>query len=245
MTVLTIVKIFGFRFFFLVLELWPTIQFIGNNNMIENQKIVAIIQARMRSTRLPGKVMKRLANKPVLWHVVSRLKHAKMIDQIVVATTNLPEDRVIVEFCLSNNIDYFCGSSQDVLSRYYETAKQFQASIVVRITADSPVIEPKIIDKMIERFNEKNESGNPLDYLSNRIVRSFPPGLIAEVFSFKVLSIAQREAMKDYEREHVTPFIYQHPDRFSLVNFQQKEDHTHFRLTLDIEEDYELITLIY
>jgi len=203
-------------------------------------KTIVIIQARMGSTRLPNKVMKDLCGKPVLWHVVNRLKHSKYISDIVIATTALPEDDAIQKFCEENNLKYYRGSSENVLSRYYEAAGKYEAETVIRITSDCPVIDPVLLDEMIVDFNNSNA-----DYMSNSLLRTFPRGLDAEIFSFKVLEKTYKEASKQYELEHVTPYIYQHPELFSLKNFANVTDYSYHRWTLDTEEDYKLLQEIY
>ncbi len=199
-----------------------------------------IIQARLASTRLPGKVLKELCGKPILWHLWNRLSYAINVDNIIVATTVLPEDDSIQYFCDEYKIPFYRGSSNDVLSRYYETAKKFNAETIVRITADCPVVDPAIIDKMIETYRV-----NKADYLSNCITRTFPRGLDAEIFSFSVLERTHCQAALPYEREHVTPYIYHNPETFLLKDFLNTEDASNHRWTVDTEEDYELIKFIY
>lgn len=199
-----------------------------------------IIQARTGSTRLPGKVLKDLCGKPVLWHVVNRLKHSRYISDIIIATTVFPEDDQIERFCIENDIKFHRGSAENVLSRYYEAAKKFSAETIIRITSDCPVIDPVLLDNMIEEFN----SVKP-DYLSNSLERTFPRGLDAEIFSFNVLEKTFHEAVKPYELEHVTPYIYQHPELFKLRNYSSGGDYSFHRWTLDTEEDYALLTEIY
>jgi len=205
-----------------------------------NKKIAIIIQARVGSTRLPNKVLKDLAGKPVLWHVVDRLKHSKLITDIIIATTILPEDDAIQKFCEENNVKFSRGSSENVLSRYYEAAKKFNADVIIRITSDCPVIDPVLLDEMIEVYLQGGA-----DYLSNSITRTFPRGLDAEIFSFKVLEKAYTESSLQYELEHVTPYIYQHTELFSLKNFAGEKDYSFHRWTLDTDEDYLLIKEIY
>lgn len=207
-------------------------------------KTAAIIQARFGSTRLPGKIFKDLCGKPVLWHVVNRLSHSKFLDKIIVATTILPEDDIVEKFCTDNKILFSRGSSEDVLSRYYEAAKKFDAEIVIRITSDCPVIDPQILDTMIEEFTAASKTEN-IDYMSNSIQRTFPRGLDVEIFTFDVLEKTFNEAVQTYEREHVTPYIYQHPEIFKIKNFAGEKDYSFHRWTVDTPEDYELIKKIY
>lgn len=194
----------------------------------------------MGSTRLPNKVLKDLCGRPVLWHVVERLKYCKHVSDIVIATTILPEDDAIQKFCEENNIKFSRGSSDNVLSRYYEAAKEFNAETIIRITSDCPVIDPVLLDEMITEFNKEN-----VDYMSNSLERTFPRGLDAEIFSFASLEKSYKEASLQYELEHVTPYIYRHPELFSLKNFAHDKDYSFHRWTLDTEEDFELISEIY
>jgi len=208
-------------------------------------KVTAIIQARMGSMRLPGKVMMDLAGRPVLWHVVDRLRHSKTLDEIVVATTIQREDDVIEDHCWHNSFKIYRGSSEDVLSRYFEAARESEASTVVRITSDCPVIDPAIVDTMVSEFGRRNKSLQTLDYLSNTLNRRFPRGLDVEVFSFDSLARAHQEATERYEREHVTPYIYQHPELFNSSSYTSTIDYSYYRWTLDTREDYVLMQEIY
>lgn len=210
------------------------------NGKRQNLKVAAIVQARLGSTRLPGKIFKELSGKPMLWHVVNRLSHSKLIDEIIVATTILPEDDRVQEFCEMNNILFYRGSPEDVLSRYYETAKKFEIDIIIRITSDCPVIDPFVVDTLAEFFLEEK-----VDYVSNNIIRTFPRGLDSEIFSFYSLAKAYNEASQQYEREHVTSYIYNHPDLFTFKNFSNKTDYSFHRWTVDTQEDFLLIENIY
>lgn len=208
-------------------------------------KFSAIVQARMGSTRLPGKIMKDLSGKPVLWHVVDRLKHSKKIDKVIIATTVLAEDDKVENFCEENNIPFFRGSVEDVLSRYYYTAQKFSCKNIIRITSDCPVIDPEIIDKMIDLFDNENSGEVKIDYLSNSLERTFPRGLDAEIFTFDVLEKTFNSATEKYEKEHVTPYIYKHPALFKLKNYSNDKDYSNLRWTLDTPQDLQLIREIY
>jgi spore coat polysaccharide biosynthesis protein SpsF len=203
---------------------------------------VAIVQARMGSTRLPGKVMKEIADKPMLWHVVNRLNYSKLIDKVVVATTDNREDNLIEEFCIDNNVNFYRGSQEDVLDRYYQAAKIYKADIIVRITSDCPLIDPVIVDKVVENYLDHEEK---VDYVSNILERTYPRGMDVEVFSLRVLEIAWQKAKEQYQREHVTPFIYENPDAFNLSCMKNERDLSHLRLTVDEEKDLELVRRIY
>lgn len=206
----------------------------------QSTKIVAIVQARLGSTRLPKKIFLPLSNIPILSHVYNRLNFSKYIHETVIATTDLSEDDLIEDYCKKNKIKFFRGSSDDVLSRYFFAAQKFNADVVVRITSDCPLIDPTIVDNIITEFLK-----NKVDYASNVLKRTFPRGYDAEVFSFKTLEKAFQLAKKEYEREHVTPFIYNHPEMFNLFNYENEIDYSNYRLTVDTKEDYELLKIIY
>ena len=210
----------------------------------KNLKVVAIVQARTGSTRLPEKIFKELSGKPMLWHVVNRLSQSGLINQIVIATTVLSEDDKVQQFSEYNNYSFYRGSSDDVLSRYYEASKYYHADIVVRITADCPVIDPALIDTMLKRYLAQEKSTRP-DYFSNVLERTFPRGLDTEIFSYDTLARAHREAILQPEREHVTPYIYNHPDKFIIKNFSSEKDLSFHRWTVDTPEDFLLIEKIY
>jgi spore coat polysaccharide biosynthesis protein SpsF len=202
---------------------------------------VVIVQARLGSTRLPSKVLKDLSGKPVLYHVLERIKKTKLVDNIVIATTDLDSDEPLIEYLRENKIDYYRGSSEDVLSRYYESALQYKADIIIRITSDCPLIDPIVIDEIIKIYLENNN----YDYVSNTLMRSFPRGLDVELFTFDALKKSFLKAEKKWEREHVTPYIYTNRDLFNVFNFTNKTDQSFFRWTLDTPEDYQLIKEIY
>ncbi|MNW44049.1 3-deoxy-manno-octulosonate cytidylyltransferase [compost metagenome] len=203
-------------------------------------KTVAIVQARMRSTRLPGKVMKNLKGKTVLQHVVDRISQVPEIDQIVIATTSQSIDEQIVDEALNLGIKVYRGSEEDVLSRYYEAALESDADTIIRITSDCPIIDSEVISDIIRCY----QNGD-FDYVSNTISRTYPRGLDVEVFSFSSLQAAHNEANNNEYREHVTPFIYNHPARFKLYAFKAKNDYSRYRWTLDTIEDWTLIEKIY
>lgn len=202
-------------------------------------KVVAIIQARMGSTRLPGKILKKVNNKPILEYQIERLKRATKIDEIVIATTDKMLDDPVIELCNQLDIQYYRGSENDVLSRYYETAKEYCADTIVRLTSDCPIIDPNVVDEVIEVFLI-----NSYDYVSNTLERSYPRGMDTEVFSMKVLEQAHKYAKKQYEREHVTPYIYLNPVKFNLYNIEYKANESVHRWTVDTEEDLFLIRKI-
>lgn len=205
-------------------------------------RVVAIIQARMGSTRLPGKVMTDLGGEPVLARVVARARKARLLDEVVVATTGLEADNVIVDFCAARGWPCFRGSEEDVLDRYFRAATAFGADIVVRITSDCPLIEPEVIDLVVQRFLD----GGSVDYASNTLPpRTFPRGLDVEVMAFAALATAWREDDNPAWREHVTPYIYRHPEKFRLLSVTNEEDYSHMRWTVDTAEDLAFVRKIY
>jgi spore coat polysaccharide biosynthesis protein SpsF len=205
------------------------------------RKILIIVQARMGSTRLPGKIMKKVLGRPLLDFLIQRLKRVSLADGIVIATTKNPADGKIVNFCLGQEIFCFTGSEHDVLDRYYQAATKFKADIIVRVTSDCPLIDPLLIDKLISFYLELQPN---CDYLSNTIVRSFPRGMDVEVFSYRSLELAAEQAVLPEEREHVTPFIYRHPELFKIHSYIHPEDNSKYRWTVDCPEDLVLITKI-
>jgi spore coat polysaccharide biosynthesis protein SpsF len=201
--------------------------------------IAAIIQARMGSTRLPGKVIKPLCGKPVLWHVVTRVMEAKTIDTVIVATTEKKEDDAIVDLCHEYKFPVLRGSENDVLDRYYQCASTFHADVIVRITSDCPLIDPCVVDLVVRDYLIGN-----FDYVTNTLEYTFPDGLDVEVFSFEALKTAWQHATLSSEREHVTPYIRNHGE-FRKKNVTAKNPYPSYRLTLDFPEDYQLIKQIY
>ena len=199
--------------------------------------IICIIQARMGSSRLPGKVLKKMDNNHVvLDHVINQLKSSKNIENIIVATSNLKEDDLICSHLTSNNVNFYRGSSDDVLDRYYRCAKKFSADIIVRITADNPLIDPEIVDLVVDKF-----TNNKCDYATNSLNRTFPFGTEVEVFSFQVLEKAWKNSKKPSEREHVTPFIRDPKNQFILFSVEHNENFSFLRYTVDRIEDLKLV----
>lgn len=198
--------------------------------------IGAIIQARMNSSRLPGKVMMRIKDKSILEYVIEQVTYSKKINKIIIATTIHKNDDIVSKFARTKNLLVFRGSEDDVLDRYYKCAKKYELSIVVRITSDNPLIDPEIVDKVVEKFE-----CNIYDYVSTEHPTSFPQGFAVEVFSFNALEKAWKNAKKRSEREHVTPYFYNNPKIFSLYNIKNDNDLSNIRCTLDRGNDYEFI----
>lgn len=194
----------------------------------------------MGSTRLPGKVLADIRGYPMLWYVVQRTRAAKLLNEVVVATSTEPADDVIVAFCQAHGVDYFRGSELDVLDRYYQAARQHQAEIVVRITSDCPLIDPDVVDKTVRAFLTEQP-----DYTSNCVVRTYPRGLDTEVMTFRALERASREARQPHERTHVTPYLHQNPGKFRILSVTGDEDYSAGRWTVDTPEDLEFVRAIY
>lgn len=205
-------------------------------------KISAIIQARMSSERLPGKVLKKIGKYKMLEIMIRRLKKANMVDKIIVATTHCREDDRIVNFCKKKKILYFRGNNWDALKRYYDTAKKYKLDKILRVTADCPLIDRRIIDKMINKFNSEN-----IDYLSNTCPYPsfFPDGSDCEIFSFDALETSHKKAYLPSDREHVTFYMWKKKNRFKTKRFDRKKSLWNYRYTVDYEEDLNLIRCIY
>lgn len=205
-------------------------------------KVVAIIQARMGSTRLPGKVLLDLSGEPMLVRVVNRCRRATTVDQVIIATTTETRDEAIVDLCDSRGWACFRGSEDDVLDRYFQAARKHHAEVVVRITSDCPLIEPEIIDLTVREFLQDGT----LDYVSNTLPpRTFPRGLDVEVMTFKALERAWQEDGNPAWREHVTPYIYHHPEEFALRTVTNDHDYSHMRWTVDTPEDLAFARRVY
>jgi len=226
---------------------------------------IAIIQARMGSSRLPGKVLLDIAGKPMLRRVVERTRLAKTIDQVVVATTSEPSDDPVVELCAALGYSSYRGSLFDVLDRYYQAARQYEANHIVRITADCPLIDPEVVDRTVRAFfGQTTEDDvllsetNPVsttpnrksyDFVANRLPppwgRTYPIGLDTEVCTFAALETAWKEAKAKHQREHVMPFFYENLQRFRVLLVNHPKDFGELRWTVDTAEDLEALRQIY
>lgn len=207
------------------------------------KNIVSIIQARTGSSRLPNKVMLSICGKPLLLRMVERVQRASLTGTLVIATSTNSEDDVIEELCSKEGLNCFRGSPADLLDRHYKAAVQFKADAVAKIPSDCPLIDPKIIDKVYEYFLEMD-----FDFVSNLHPATYPDGNDVEIFSFGVLETAWKEAVKDFEREHTTPFFWEKPDRFKIGNVKWEtglDFSASHRFTIDYEEDYIFIRTIF
>jgi len=203
-------------------------------------EIIAIVQTRLGSTRLPRKILLDLEGKTVLERVIERVNSSKLIKEVVVATTIRKEDLEITKLCSNIGISIYCGSENDVLDRYYQAARLFKADHIVRITSDCPLIDSKIIDEVTNLHLYKKA-----DYTSNIIKETYPDGQDVEIFTFEALAEAWEKAKLPSEREHVTPYIKKNSTIFNIANLVNKEDLSQKRWTLDYPEDYKFIKAVY
>src|SRR5215470_2422482 len=209
--------------------------------MEPKRNIVAIIQARMGATRFPRKVLQLIEERPMLWHVVDRVRRSQLVDRVVVATSENPLDEAVASFCAASSIDCFRGSEADVLDRFYLAAKAFAATVVVRITADCPLIDAEIVDRVVAAHSERT-----CDYATNTLGATYPDGLDVEVVSFAALERAWRSAKLAADREHVTSYIVNSGD-FSVVDVPSGADRALGRLrwTVDHPKDLEFVRAVY
>ena len=203
-------------------------------------KTNAIIQARCGSTRFPNKVFALIDGKPLIWHVVNRLKYAKTIDDIIIATTTNKIDDIIEKWCDENMVKCYRGSEDDVLNRFYFAHQAFPSDYIVRITADDPFKEPYVIDKVVNTLISEK-----LDYVTNNYPPSFPEGMDCEAFTKETLEIMEKKATESIEREHVTQYVFRHLDEFKIKNIMCDRMLKQYRWTIDTKEDYEYVVAIY
>ena len=212
---------------------------------MSNFKVVAIIQARMAASRLPGKVLKDLGHKPVLGWMIARTRRAELINEVVIATTTDPSDDPVAAYCADQGVACVRGSMQDVLDRYYQAARQHQADVVVRLTADCPFIDPVMLDENLRAFLDSEPRA---DFAANRLPppfeRTIPIGLDAEFCYFEGLELIWNEAEEKHQREHVMPFFYEHPERFEILHITHQPNYGHLRWTVDTPEDLALLRQI-
>lgn len=207
--------------------------------------IVIVIQARRGSTRLPDKVLLPLAGQPLLLRMYDRVATSKLASLAVVATTTNKEDNVIEDLCRTNGIPVYRGDERDLLDRHYQTARTFAADVCVKIPSDCPLIDPRVIDRVLAFYITNRHQ---YDFVSNLHPATYPDGQDVEVMSMAALTAAWREAKTPMQREHTTPFIWDQPDRFRIGNVQWEQDRDYslsHRWTIDYFEDYEFINTIY
>jgi spore coat polysaccharide biosynthesis protein SpsF len=198
-----------------------------------------IIQARMNSTRLPGKILKPISGRPMLKILLRRLESSRLVDDVIVATTDQPADDAVWENVRQWGYSVCRGPEDDVLARYLQAAEEFNLDVIVRITADCPLMDAGLVDEMLENYLSETDQ---VDYFSNTLERTFPRGLDVEIFSRKVLQQAARKARHDYQREHVTPYMR---ENMRCHNWSACEDSSRFRVTVDTSEDFELVCKVF
>ena len=202
--------------------------------------MVGVIQARMGSSRLPGKVLSDIAGRPMLAHVIERTAQIDEIDEVVVATTDLPEDEVVLEVAREFGAGAFAGSPSDVLDRYYLAAKQYEADVVMRVTADCPLLDPIVGDHVTSFYKH-----GQIDYCGNLLPPTYPDGVNIEIVSFRALEKSWNHTTLSSDREHVTTYIRTHPDEFSIINVESPENMSHMRWTVDEPADLEFIRQVF
>ena len=205
----------------------------------KKNKVGIIVQARMGSQRLPGKVMSKIKNKPILHYMLEQIKKSKLCDKVIIATSIKKENNIIRNFCKKNKITCFSGSENNLVNRYYLSAKKYKIDIIVRLTGDCPLIDPEIIDLSIKKFLLGN-----YDFVANTSPphkKTFPDGVDVEVFSFKTIKNVNFECKNKNDLEHVTPYIWRKKKKFNLYRLELKNDLSKYRFTLDYEEDFILI----
>ena len=203
-------------------------------------KTAIIVQARSNSKRFPKKIFYKIGNKSILEHVIYRIKKVKFKKVVIIATTRKKSDQKVIRCAKKNNCLFYAGSENNVLERFYKTAKKFKIENLVRVSADSPFIDPRIIDKAYKIY--KN---GKYDYVSNIINSSYPKGMSVEFFNFKSIRTAHNSAISKFDKEHVTPFIYKRPSIFRLKNFKLKKSYRKYRFTVDYRNDLILYKKVY
>ena len=204
------------------------------------KKIGAIIQARTGSSRLPNKIFENILGKPLLWHVCRRLTFSKFIDTLIIATTEKQEDDLVQNWAKENQILIYRGSENDVLSRFYGAASEYNLDVIVRITSDDPFKDPILIDLAIEKL-----INNDLNFVFNNYPPTFPEGLDIEIFDFKSLEIANNKSISSFEREHVTQFFFKNLDEFKYLCISENENYSNYRWTIDTFDDLKMAILVY
>ena len=207
---------------------------------MNKKKITVIIEARTGSSRLRNKVIAEIEGKPMIFYVIDRVKQIKSVEQIILATTQEKNDKILIEIAKQNSIGVFTGDSMDVLNRDYQCALQNNADPIIRITGDCPLIDPDIVEEMLEFYLKNN-----YDYISNRINPKYPDGLDVEIYSFKTLQMVEQNAKLSSERSLVTTYITKNPKIFKIFSYENQEDLSGHRWTVDEQNDLEFVRKIY
>ena len=207
-------------------------------------RVVGLIQAHMGSTRLPGKVLMKIDRKPILGIMLDRLSECRKLDKIAVIVSGSPLDDPIVEYCKSRGVSYYRGSNHDVLDRYYRAAKYFKADVIVRLCSDCPLVYSELVDDSIRLLSYMPDLDIATNWMNSQPT-GFPDGMDVTVLTMECLYKAWLEAEKSLDREHVTPYIYRHPEKFKLwISFAAK-DFSKFKLSIDTQEDFDRVERIY
>ena len=209
-----------------------------DQSLKKKDKVSAIIQARMDSERLPGKVLLKIRNKTILEHIILRLKKSKKIDEIIVATSNHKNDSKIINLCKKKKIKYFCGNKNNLVERYLGASKKYNCKNIVRITGDCPLIDPNLIDEIVDIYHKSS-------YELVSLFGEFPDGLDVSILSIKALKKIKLYARKNYEKEHIFQSVYNNPNKFKFLDYEKFSKLGGLRLTLDEPKDYDLISKIF
>jgi spore coat polysaccharide biosynthesis protein SpsF len=206
------------------------------------EKIIAVIQGRMGSTRLPGKVLADIEGKPLIWHIFNRLQKISLISEVVISTTNQSTDKPLIEFAKKENIAYFAGSEDDIIDRIYKTGEKFSCDILVKINADCPLIDIKLIENGINLFLS---SKNKPDLITNCVEETFPEGMQYSIFNFNVIKKIWLTLKESFWREYFYRFMIENKNNFSIINIKNEKDLSKLRWTVDYQEDLEFVKKIY
>ena len=207
---------------------------------MHSKKITVMIQARTGSSRLPSKVLTKIENEPMIWHVINRAKKIKSVQQITLITTRNKNDKILLKIAKDNGIIGFSGDAHDVLNRHYQCALRYDADPIIRITSDCPLIDPNVVEEILQFYLTHD-----YDYVSNTIIPTYPDGLDTEIFSFTALKRCVMNAKWNSEREHVTPYMKNNPEKFKIFNYENKKDLSRFRWTVDEKRDLQFVRAIY
>ena len=206
------------------------------------EKIIALIQGRMGSTRLPGKVLADIEGKPLIWHIFNRLQKISLISEVVISTTNQSTDKPLIEFAKKENIAYFAGSEDDIIDRIYKTGEKFSCDILVKINADCPLIDIELIENGINLFLS---SKNKPDLITNCVEETFPEGMQYSIFNFNVIKKIWLTLKESFWREYFYRFMIENKNNFSIINIKNEKDLSKLRWTVDYQEDLEFVKKIY
>jgi spore coat polysaccharide biosynthesis protein SpsF len=206
------------------------------------EKIIAVIQARMDSTRLPGKVLADIEGKPLIWHIFNRLQKISSISEVVISTTNKSTDKPLIEFAKKENIAYFAGSQNDIIDRIYKTGEKFSCDVLVKINADCPLIDIKLIENGINLFIS---SKNKPDLVTNCVEETFPEGMQYSIFNFSIIKKIWLTLKESFWREYFYRFMLENKNDFSIINIKNEQDLSKLRWTVDYQEDLEFVKKIY